>query len=128
MERLWIYISGLYAIGLGIYHIMFWKIFKWKTDLQNVHFINRGVMQIMNLCLIYVFMFIMGFITLFYSKELKETSLGHAILFTFAGFWFIRTIEQIIFFPREYLKYLSSWIFIITFLVGGLINLLAVLI
>ena len=57
MSEILLTIGTIYSIGFIIFHIMFWKIFRWKTDLRSTTRINRGIMQVMNLRLIYVFLF-----------------------------------------------------------------------
>ncbi len=90
-------IGGAFNLFFALFHIGFWKLFKWKTELPKLSFINRGVMEVMNLCLI--FLFLAGaFLMFFYRGELFATSLGSAVLIFWALFWFFRTIEQFVFF------------------------------
>jgi hypothetical protein len=92
-----IMIGGVYNLGFAIFHLMFWRIFRWKKDLSRLTFINRSVMQILNLCLTFVFL-LMAYISFFNTSELIQTNLGKALLVGFSLFWFLRMIEQIIFF------------------------------
>jgi len=92
-----ILLGGFYNLGFAIFHLMFWRLFRWKRDLSSLTFINRSVMQILNLCLTFVFL-LMAYISFFNASELIQTNLGKALLVGFSLFWFLRMIEQIIFF------------------------------
>jgi hypothetical protein len=91
-----IYCCGIYAVAFAIFHIMFWRIFNWKKDLQNISVANRAIIQIANSRLIYVFLFT-AFVCFFYTDELLTTRLGHVFLAGSSIFWFGRTIEQFVF-------------------------------
>ena len=114
-----IIIGGLYNVAFTIFHLLFWKIFKCKKDLASLSIINRGVMQILNLCLTFVFL-IFGYISIFHTKELISTSLGVSLLLLISVFWALRAIEQVVFFG---LKNKVSLIFFIIFLTGFVIYL-----
>jgi len=47
IEGVVVLVGGIYNLAFGIYHLMFWKLFKWKEDLKNIHLVNRGIMQIL---------------------------------------------------------------------------------
>jgi hypothetical protein len=114
-----IFAGGIYNIILVIFHLTFWKLFKWKKDLARITFINRAVMQVLNLSLTFVFL-IFAYISLFYAQELISTNLGISLLLLISIFWFLRAIEQIIFFG---LKNLASAMFFLFFLLGSIIYL-----
>lgn len=59
-----ILLGGFYNLGFAIFHLMFWRLFRWKRDLSSLTFINRSVMQILNLCLTFVFL-LMAYISFF---------------------------------------------------------------
>ena len=90
-------IGGIYNLGFGVFHLMFWRIFRWKRDLVKLNFVNRGIMQILNLCLTFMF-FVMAYVSFFHMADMLETSLGRAMLIAISLFWFLRMIEQTIFF------------------------------
>ena len=92
-----IMIGGVYNLGFAIFHLMFWRIFRWKKDLSRLTFINRSVMQILNLCLTFMFL-VIAYVSFFHSSELVQTNLGKTLLVGFSLFWFLRMIEQVIFF------------------------------
>ena len=118
-----IFIGGFYTLAFALFHLMFWKIFRWKEDLKSLTFTNRGVMQILNFCLTFVF-FVVAYLSFFHSAELIETNLGRTILAAISLFWFLRMIEQVLFFG---IKARLSLGFTITFLVGSLIYLVPLL-
>lgn len=117
-------LCGIYNLLFALFHISFWKIFKWKQDLKNNTIGNRAIMQILNIRLIYIFL-LMSFIYFFYQKQLIETEIGFVLLLGFLGFWIGRTIEQFIFLRVE-----SKMVRILTivFFVGIIIHLLPIVI
>jgi hypothetical protein len=121
--QLWAISGSIYHLGLITFHLMFWKIFNWKEDLSSLSFINRPVMQILNLSLTFVF-FIFAYITLFHSTELITTSLGNTLLGFISVFWLFRALEQIWFFGW---KNRISLLFFVLFMVGCIIYLLPLL-
>lgn len=114
-----IYVGGIYNIGFVVFHLFFWKIFNWKEDLHKLSFINRGVMQVLNLCLTFVFL-IFAYISIFFPQELLNTNLGQALLLLISIFWSLRAIEQIVFFK---LKKIASILLFVVFVCGTIIYL-----
>ena len=115
-----ILLGGVYNLGFAIFHLMFWRLFRWKRDLSSLTFINRSVTQILNLCLTFVFL-LMAYISFFNTSELIQTNLGKALLVGFSLFWFLRMIEQIIFFG---IRNLISIALTLVFLFGCVIYLI----
>ena len=114
-----ILIGGIYSVAFAIFHLMFWRLFRWKKDLVSLNIVNRGVMQILNLCLTFVFL-IFAYISIFHSLELLTTNIGKSLLLLISVFWFLRAIEQIIFFR---LKKKASVALFVVFIVGVMIYL-----
>ena len=110
--KLVIYICGFYCLAFALFHIGFWKIFKWNEDLKKLFFANRGIMQILNVQTIYFFLFV-AFICIAFPTELLNTELGNVFLLGCSLFWFIRTIQQFIFFKANYVIHILTVIFII---------------
>ena len=121
--QLWAISGSIYNLGLITFHLMFWKIFNWNTDLRSLSIINRPVMQILNLSLTFVF-FIFAYITFFYSAELITTPLGKTLLGLISIFWLFRAFQQIWFFGW---KNITSILFFLLFMVGCIIYLLPLL-
>ncbi len=111
--------GGIYHVAFAIFHLMFWKLFRWKEDLASLSVINRAVMQILNLCMTFVFL-IFAYISIFHAAELLTTKIGKALLLLIAVFWFLRAIEQIVFF--ELRKKRSMTLFVV-FVMGAMIYL-----
>ena len=91
-----IYLCGLYSLAFALFHIGFWRIFNWKKDLQNLHPVNKAIMQIFNVQGIYYFLSI-AFICFYCPHELQTTILGKVFLGAASLFWLVRTINQLVF-------------------------------
>ena len=109
--------GSIYNLVFAIFHILFWKIFQWKTQLNKLDFLNRGRMQVLNLCLTFCFL-MFSYISFFHSSELLTTRLGNTILAGIAIFWVLRALEQIIFFK---LNHWHSIVFLLFFIGGAII-------
>ncbi len=96
-----IYLCGLHSLGFAIFHMFFWKLFKWNTDLQKISKSNRAIIQIANLRLIYIFLFT-AFMCFFFTQDLYSSNIGKAFLIGGSLFWLGRTIEQFIFLKINY--------------------------
>lgn len=118
-----LYLCGIYNLAFAVFHISFWKIFKWNEDLKEISIGNRAIIQILNIRLIYIFL-LMAFVYLFYPDQLMETKIGFVLLIGCLGFWMGRTIEQFIF-----LRVKSKMVTILTvvFFIGIIIHLLPII-
>jgi len=118
-----IYLCGLHSFGFAIFHMFFWRFFKWKKDLEKISKPNRAIIQIANLRLIYIFLFF-AFICLFFTKDLYATELGRVVLVGSSLFWIGRAIEQFVF-----LNFNHPIIHLLTFLfiVGAILSILPLL-
>ena len=92
-----IYCGGLVSFGFAIFHILFWRLLDWNSKLVSLTSLNRAVVQILNICLTYLF-FVMSYVSFFYASDMIQTSIGRTLLIAFSLFWFLRLILQIIFF------------------------------
>lgn len=92
-----IFICGVYNIVFALFHSAFWKMFEWGTELSKLNIMNSGVMQILNIQTIYYFIFT-AVICFVFPAELQSTKLGKYFLIGTAGFWLIRTMQQLVFF------------------------------
>ena len=115
MKSILLSIGGIYSFGFVIFHCLFWKIFQWHQDLRRLTHINRSIMQILNLRLIYIFI-IIGVISVYFQDDLLNTTFGHFIIIAISLFWIGRAIEQVIFFG---LRTIISFLFFIIFIIGG---------
>lgn len=112
-----LYIGGVFNLIFAVFHLSFWRIFNWHHDLKSIRFVNRAIMQILNLCLTFVF-FIFAYVSFSYTYDLLITRLGHSIIASISVFWFLRAFMQVAFFG---LKNKVSVLFFIMFLIGGVI-------
>lgn len=106
--------GGAFHLALAVFHLFFWRIFHWKEDLPSLTRINRAVMQILNLCLTFLF-FIMAYVSFVHASELISSPLGRTILASIALFWVLRLILQLVFFGA---RHRVSMLFIVVFAVG----------
>jgi hypothetical protein len=95
-NQILIFFCGIYSLAFAVFHVLFWKIFNWKKDLQRSSAPTREIIQILNLRLIHLFLFT-AFVCFFFSEELTATTLGKVMLVGTSTFWVGRTIEQFIF-------------------------------
>jgi hypothetical protein len=116
MEAL-IIAGGFYNIGLVIFHLFFWRLFNWDTDLESLSIINKAIMQVLNISLIIVFS-IFAYISFAHTHELVTTPLGNALLLLMAMFWMARAAQQIVFFK---LVHWTSRAFFFLFCIGSLL-------
>lgn len=59
-----IIIGGIYCLAFAFFHLAFWRLFDWKSELPKLNSINRGVLQVLNIRLTYVF-FVIAFFCFF---------------------------------------------------------------
>ena len=109
-----IYIGGVYCLVFAIFHLAFWKLFDWKNELPKLKPVNRGVMQVLNLRLTYVFL-VVAFISFFFADDLISTKLGNVILGAVSIFALMRAIEQPIFWKFDKI----SAVFFLILLIGA---------
>lgn len=88
---------GLFNLGFAIFHIYFWVLLKWRVELQKLNFINNAVMQIINIQLIYYFIFT-AILCLIVPDDMLSTRIGKLFLIGSSIFWLIRTVQQFYFF------------------------------
>lgn len=92
----WIHLAGLHSLAFALFHMAFWKLFRWRQTLRTASAADRAIVQILNLRLIYVFLGIAALCFVF-ADELHRTALGRAVLLGMSLFWVGRTIEQFVF-------------------------------
>lgn len=112
-----IFVGGIFNLLFAVFHLFFWKLFNWKDELKSISFINQNIMQVLNLCLAFVFI-IFSYISIFHKDEMLNTDLGISLTLCISVFWLLRSLEQIIFFK---LKTAISWILLILFIAGTLL-------
>ena len=114
----WLFAAAGYNLALVMFHLGFWRIFRWREELVKLHPVNRGVMQVMNLMLIYCFLF-MAILQVAYAAEFIGSPLGHALVAFMAAFWLVRAILQPVLFDRSSVV---GWVFVLVFLTGAALH------
>lgn len=51
----WVVFATAYNIGLGIFHLLFWRLFGWPDSLRPSGQVNMAITQTLNLMLSYGF-------------------------------------------------------------------------
>ena len=115
MAETFLFIGGLYHLAFSVFHLLFGRIFNWKSSLRLTTPVNRSIMQVMNLCLVFLFTAVAAVSFLGREVLLKETA-GKWMLAFVAGFWFWRALLQLVFFGG---RRRVSWIFSLIFLAGS---------
>ena len=114
-SSLLLWIGGLYNLAFLIFHDFFWKIFNWKEDLAKLTPINKAIIQVLNLMLIFVLL-LFAYVSFFHIQEMQTTDLGKTVTIFIALFWGIRAVLQLVFFSRtKLLSYILFVIFVIGF-------------
>lgn len=109
---------ALYEATFGVFHLFFWRVFNWPRELRSLSLLNRAVMQILNLCLTFVFLAV-AWIEFHFGAELATEPIGRALLLAMALFWTLRALLQALFFG---LRHLASCAFILVFLAGAVLH------
>lgn len=102
-------IGGVLNGILGIFHLMFWKIFNWKDTLKPLNGLQKAIMQVSNIHLL-LFMFIVGYLSIFQVEEMIATVIGQSLMLFVAAFYLIRALNQFIFFD---MRRRFSWVIVI---------------
>lgn len=107
-----VFISGVLNLMFAVFHMMFWRLFKWKDELAKISVENRGIMQVLNLVLIFVFI-AAAYIAFFHGPELLQTQLGRTLLISGSLFWLLRAIYQPVFWGLNKISLVMTAIFIL---------------
>ena len=108
-----IILAGVYNLFLAFFHILFWKVFRWKKDLKKLSYENKAIIQILNIQIIYLFLMVAATCFIF-PEELVETKLGNFFLLLNSCFWLVRVIQQFIFLRiNHYFVHFLTLLFII---------------
>jgi len=91
-----IFIGGFYNLFFALFHSGFWKLWQWDSELNKLTPLNNGIMQILNVQIIYYFIFT-ALICFAFPNELRSTRLGKCFLVGTSMFWLIRTVQQFVF-------------------------------
>ena len=109
--------GGLYNIVLVLFHLLFWRLFDWDNDLRKLTVLNRAIMPVLNISLVFVFV-MFAWLSLVHTYELYYTTIGRSILLSISVFFFLRGLLQVLYFR---LLHWISCIFLAFFLAGGVL-------
>lgn len=96
-KTLFVKLGGIVTGLFAVFHLTFWRLFNWRDDLRTLTVANRGIMQVLNLCLTFVFL-MFAYVSLAHTNGLLSSRLGHSLLLLIALFWLVRAVEQVVFF------------------------------
>lgn len=111
-------VAGFFNLAFAIFHLYFWRLFDWAAELSRVSAVNRGIVQVLNLCLTYLFVAFAALCLLF-PMELLGSELGQFVLFVITAFWAFRLILQPLFFG---LRHRASWAISVVFFLGVILH------
>lgn len=109
---------ALFDAAFGVFHLFFWRLFDWPRQLRALSPLNRAVVQILNLCLTFVFFAAAG-IGFRFGAGLAAEPIGRALLAAMALFWTLRALLQALFFG---LRHPASLAFLLIFLAGAALH------
>lgn len=93
----WILAAGIFNLALAAFHSSFWRLFGWPASIASSGTVNRGVTQILNLAITYLFA-LAALVCFLFPADLAGTALGRFWLAAMAIFWLARTLIQPSFF------------------------------
>jgi len=120
--QLWIYAAAGYNVALAAFHLGFWRLFRWQEELPKLHPANRGVLQVLNIMLTFIFLLMAGLEVLL-ADAMTGTALGRALLAGMMVFWILRAGLQLVFWPAASRAVNGALVFL--FLVGAGLHALA---
>ena len=91
---------GFYNLLFAVFHLLFWRLFKWNKEMQKLSFANRGIIQILNIQIIYYFVAV-AIVCFCFTNELLTTNLGKFFLLGNSLFWAIRLVQQYMFLRKN---------------------------
>ncbi|GAA4041245.1 hypothetical protein GCM10022409_29030 [Hymenobacter glaciei] len=115
-----LYACGIYNLLFAAFHVAFWRLFRWKSELAKLNPVNRAIMQVLNLRLIYVLL-LFGALYLLFPEALRTTALGHFLLAGTALCWLGRLVEQLFFLQiRSWQLHFMTLVFVLGTVLHGL--------
>lgn len=93
----WIVAAGVFDFALALFHVAFWKLFRWPASLSSAGTVNSGITQILNLAIAYLFGSC-ALVCFLFPSDLAATALGRFWLVAMALFWLARALVQPVYF------------------------------
>ena len=107
--------GGIYTAVLIVFHVFFWRIFKWPETLMPLNYMNRATVQVLNISITFIF-FVFAYISFVHTDELLNTQLGRAMLALISVLWLFRAVLQLVFYKW---KHKASVALALYFLLGA---------
>lgn len=115
-SSMWLYAAAGYNVALAVFHLGFWRMFRWREELPKLHPANRGVMQALNAMLTFVFLLMAG-LQVLRADEMVASALGRTLMGGLMLFWLVRAALQPVFFRG--LPAATNIAFVLLFLAGA---------
>lgn len=117
MNKILLIIGGIINVMMVLFHLSFWKIFNWSENLKCLNFMDRGIIQVLNVHVAFAVL-VFAVVSIFYYKELISTKLGKIMLISISVYYFLRAANQLIFFDITVRS--STIIFIGCIIIGAI--------
>lgn len=116
MNRNFIISGGIINLLFVLFHISLWQFPGWPTSLDGFSNMNKSLLYVLNnhVALTAFFFF---YISVFQWKNLLSTKIGRSITIFITIFYFIRALEELIFFNFNY-QHISILIIVCIVLIG----------
>jgi len=115
MKETLIFAGGIYTVTLIVFHVLFWRIFKWPETLRTLNYVNKATIQVLNISITFIFC-IFAYISFAHVNDLLSTQLGRTLLILISLLWLFRAAQQVVFYK---LKHGASVGLTIYFLIGA---------
>lgn len=102
--------GGVLNALFAIFHVFFWKMFKWPSSLMCLDLNNRAIIQTFNLVTIVILLFF-AIVSFFFIEQLSTSSLGSVVMLTIAVFWLTRAVCEFVYWGEAW--NMSSWIILV---------------
>ena len=96
MNKNLLIIGGVLNLFGFIFHAMFWKLYGWPENLLCLSHDDQARMQVLDIHLMLVFA-LFAYASLFHYKAMLSTALGRGVAWSIVLFYFIRIINQLVF-------------------------------
>jgi hypothetical protein len=117
MNEILIIGGGVYMVALIVFHILFWRLFKWPETLASLNNINRSTIQVLNLSITFIFV-IFAYISFVHADELLGTELGKSVLILISMLWLFRAVLQVVFYDISHKASIGLTIY---FIIGSIL-------
>jgi len=113
MDEILIIAGGIYTISLIVFHLFFWRIFKWPETLKSLNYVNKATIQVLNISITFIF-FIITYVSFAHTQELLHTQLGNSLLVLISSFWLFRAAQQVYFYKLNHKASIGLTVFFLT--------------